>query len=189
MISATHRVESGGPNEDRVLVERRGQRTLAVVCDGAGNGGRGGLAADMAITVLAQQTGFLDCHKTLLSLDQKIHREAQGGETTCVLVEIGDDGALRVASVGDPDAWMLGRRSVELTQGQDKMKLGSGRCAPKLFKCQLMGQLLVATDGLLKYRPAVELAKYARRGLDALIERVRLKSGSFPDDIAAILLE
>jgi len=40
MISAAYRVESGDPNEDRVLVERRGQRTLAVVCDGAGNGRR-----------------------------------------------------------------------------------------------------------------------------------------------------
>ena len=39
MISVTHRVESGGANEDRLLVERHGKRTVAIICDGAGNGG------------------------------------------------------------------------------------------------------------------------------------------------------
>ena len=54
MISATYCVESGGANEDRLLVERRGERTIAIICDGAGNGGRGGLAAEFAIGELAR---------------------------------------------------------------------------------------------------------------------------------------
>ena len=72
MITATYRVESGGPNEDRLLVERRGNRTVAVVCDGAGNGGRGGLAADLAIAELRQvwQAGFVDWVRALLAIDQ-----------------------------------------------------------------------------------------------------------------------
>src|SRR5208283_3521083 len=60
MILATHHVESGGPNEDRLLVERHGERTLAIVCDGAGNGGKGAVAAELAVAEFARigQAGF-----------------------------------------------------------------------------------------------------------------------------------
>jgi hypothetical protein len=51
---------------------------------------------------------------------------------------------------------------------------------------QLRGQLLVATDGLRI--PMADLPHYARRGIDALLERGRLKSGALTDDLAAILV-
>ena len=109
MISVTHRVESGGANEDRLLVERHGKRTVAIICDGAGNGGRGGMAADLAIAELSRiaQAGFTDWMRALLAVDQLLKRQAQGGETTCVVVDISDSGECRGASVGDSGAWML----------------------------------------------------------------------------------
>jgi Protein phosphatase 2C len=193
MISATYRVESGGPNEDRVLVERRGQRTLAVVCDGAGNGGRGGLAADLAVAELARvwREGFVDWVRALLAVDQLLKREAQGGETTCVVVDIADDGQFRGASVGDSGAWMLsaGRTVRDLTANQDRARLGSGRVGPKLLKAQLIGRLVLATDGLLKYIRAADIHASAARGVDALVDSVRLKSGALQDDVAVILLQ
>jgi len=192
MISATHRVESGGANEDRLLVERRGARTIAIVCDGAGNGGRGGLAAELAIAELGRiwQTGFVDWVRALLAVDQLLKRQAQGGETTCVVVEISDDGQCRGASVGDSGAWMLLRSSPvrDLTAHQDRSRLGSGRASPVMFKTQLMGKLLLTTDGLFKYVRGADIRTCAARGIDALIDSVRLKSGALQDDVAVILL-
>jgi len=192
MISAAYRVESGGANEDRVLLERCGQRTLAIVCDGAGNGGRGGLAADLAVAELARvwREGFVDWVRALLAVDQLLKREAQGGETTCVVVDISDDGQFRGASVGDSGAWMLSvaRKVRDLTADQDRLRLGSGRAGPKLLKGQLIGRLLLATDGLLKYIRTADIHASAARGVDALIDSVRLKNGALQDDVAVVLL-
>jgi serine/threonine protein phosphatase PrpC len=194
MISATHRVESGGANEDRLLVARRGERnTVCIVCDGAGNGGQGGLAADLAIAELGRiaQDGFPDWVRVLLSVDQLLKREAQGGETTCVAVDISDHGECRGASVGDSGAWMLPAGSAvrDLTAHQDRARLGSGHAHPLRFKAQLMGRLVLATDGLFKYTRAADIRTCAARGVDALIDSVRLKSGALQDDVAVILLQ
>jgi serine/threonine protein phosphatase PrpC len=193
MISATHRVESGGLNEDRLLVERRGERTVAIICDGAGNGGRGALAAELAVAELARigQAGFADWVRALLSVDQLLKRQAQGGETTCVVVDISDHGEYRGASVGDSGAWMLtaGGEVRDLTAHQSRMRLGSGQAYPVMFKAQLMGRLVLATDGLFKYIRAADIRTCAARGVDALIDSVRLKSGALQDDVAVILLQ
>ncbi|MGH8217670.1 MAG: PP2C family serine/threonine-protein phosphatase [Steroidobacteraceae bacterium] len=193
MLSAAYRVESGGANEDRVLVERRGQRTLAIVCDGAGNGGRGGLAAELAVAELAGvwREGFVDWVRALLAVDQLLKREAHGGETTCVVVDISDDGQFRGASVGDSGAWMLcaARTVRDLTANQDRSRLGSGRAGAKLFKGQLIGRLMLATDGLLKYTRTADIHTSAARGVGALIDSVRLKNGALQDGVAVVLLQ
>jgi serine/threonine protein phosphatase PrpC len=193
MISVTHRVESGGANEDRLLVERHDKRTVAIICDGAGNGGRGGMAADLAIAELSRiaQAGFTDWMRALLAVDQLLKRQAQGGETTCVVVDISDSGECRGASVGDSGAWMLPADGAvrDLTAHQDRARLGSGHAHPVRFKAQLMGRLVLATDGLFKYIRAADIRTCAARGVDALIDSVRLKSGALQDDVAVILLE
>ena len=194
MISVTYRVESAGPNEDRLLVRRRGERTIAIVCDGAGNGGRGGLAAELAVDELARiigQEGFIDWARALLGVDQLLKRQAQGGEATCVVADISDHGEIRGASVGDSGAWMLPSRNPvrDLTTHQDRARLGSGQAGPVRFKAQLSGRLLLATDGLLKYIRSADIRNNAARGVDALIDSVRLKSGALQDDVAVILLQ
>lgn len=193
MITANYRVESGGLNEDRVLVERRGKQTVAIVCDGAGNGGHGALAAELAIAELrrAWQAGFVDWVRALLAVDQLLKTQAQGGETTCVAVVISDDGLCRGASVGDSGALMISRSGPvrDLTAHQDRSRLGSGRAHPKMFRTPLIGRLILATDGLLKYISPTDIRACAARGVDALIESVRLKSGALQDDVAVVLLE
>ncbi len=147
MISATHRVESGGLNEDRLLVQRRGARTVAAVCDGAGNGGRGALAAELAVQELARiaQQGFADWGRALLGVDQLLKSGAQGGETTCVVVDISDDGEIRGASVGDSGAWMLPRSIPvrDLTAHQHRARLGASthsltECGSKAVRYKMM---------------------------------------------------
>ena len=193
MITAKYKVESGGPNEDRLFVQRRGNQTVAIICDGAGNGGHGGYAADLAIAELSRiwEAGFVDWVRALLTIDQMLKTGAQGGETTCVAAVVSDDGLCRGASVGDSGAWMLPlRRPVQdLTAQQDRARLGSGRAHPVMFRTQLMGSLLLASDGLLKYIRAGDVRSYAARGVNALIDSVRLKSGALQDDVAVILLE
>ena len=193
MISVTHRIESGGANEDRLLVERGGKRTVAIICDGAGNSGRGGMAADLAIAELARigQAGFADWMRALLAVDQLLKHQAQGGETTCVVVDISDGGECRGASVGDSSALMFpasgGVR--DLTELQSRTRLGSGQAHPVRFKAQLMRQLLLCSDGLTKYMQPADIRTRAARGVDALIDGVRLKSGALQDDVAVILLQ
>ncbi|MGH8144029.1 MAG: SpoIIE family protein phosphatase [Steroidobacteraceae bacterium] len=193
MISATHRIESGGANEDRLIVDRRGGRTLAIICDGAGNGGRGALAAELALAELVRlwQAGFVDWMRALLAVDQLVNRQTQGGETTCVALEISDQGECRGASVGDSSAWMLPESSPirELTAHQHRARLGSGQASPVNFRAQLMGRLVLGTDGLFKYIRTSEIRKLAARSVDALVDAVRLKSGAVPDDVAIILLQ
>ena len=46
----------------------------------------------------------------------------------------------------------------DLTAHQDRARLGSGHARPVRFKAQLMGRLVLATDGLFKYLRAGELA-------------------------------
>ena len=52
-----------------------------------------------------------------------------------------------------------------------------------------MGRLVLATDGLFKYLRAANIRTCAARGVDALIDSVRLKSGALQDDVAVILLQ
>jgi serine/threonine protein phosphatase PrpC len=194
MISATYRVESGGWDEDRLLVVRRGERsTIAMVCDGAGNSGKGALAADIAIRELARQgqEGFVDWVRALHAVDQLVKRDAQGGETTCVVVDVSDIGEIRGASVGDSGAWLIhsSRPVSDLTANQDRARLGSGLAHPVRFSAQLMGRLVLASDGLLKYIRTTDISRVAAHGVDALVEGVRLKSGALQDDVAVILIE
>lgn len=94
-------------------MERRGQPTVAMVCDGAGNGGRGGLAAELATTELgrAWQAGFVDWVRVLLAADQLLKQEAHGGEIPALSLRFRHDGQCRGASVGDSGAWMVSRSS------------------------------------------------------------------------------
>lgn len=52
-----------------------------------------------------------------------------------------------------------------------------------------MGRLVLATDGLFKYIRAADIRTCAARGVDALIDSVRLRSGALQDDVAVILLQ
>jgi hypothetical protein len=193
VIRATHRIEDASAGEDRLVVERIRGRTFAIVCDGAGNGGRGGLAADLAIAELTRiaREGFVDWMRAFSSVDQLLLKQAAGGETTCVAIEITDTGECRGASVGDSGAWMIpaSRTPTELTARQSRLRLGSGQAHAERFKAQLMWQLVVGTDGLFKYIRHRDLPSLARRGVEALVEGVRLKGGGFQDDVAVILVE
>lgn len=84
----------------------------------------------------------------------------------------------------------------DLTEGQHrKRRLGGGRAAPFVFvRPNLDGVLVIATDGLFNYaRPeviaqVVATHEYLDATAQALVELVRLPSGSFMDDVAVVLV-
>jgi len=200
MLTVAHKVESGGRGEDRVLVERFGARTLAVVADGAGGTGSGAAAAGMACSIAAQRLRTQDpgtpedWARCLYEVDRAA--VLSGGQCTAVVVEI-SEGRVFGASVGDSGAWMLtGKAFIDLTENQNrKPLLGSDEALPMgIGPIDLSGRLLIATDGLFKYATESDIAKRAmgvplNEAIEQLIAGVRLRSGALQDDVGIILFE
>ena len=143
-----------GRGEDRALVVSWGDRTVVVVADGAG-GVSGGIKAAEAVCAAVveqiRQAVHVDWIRCLSEIDHDI---VSVGLAAAVVVEIGRDGYVIGASVGDCGAWVIEDGSLQdLTSGQvRKPLLGEGRAIPVGFEaCLDKGSLLVATDGLWKY--------------------------------------
>jgi serine/threonine protein phosphatase PrpC len=183
-------------SEDRVEVFERGDELAVVVADGAG-GMCGGAVASAALVEAVRNVGdVLDADmwaRLLRQVDSKLATHGTG-ETTAVVVVIGPDGLTGV-SVGDSEAWAVTATSIDdLTRGQERSRLGSGRAVPVVFqRPSLEGALLVATDGLFKYASGARIAATIRESsveqtADRLVSLVKLPSGGFPDDVAVAVV-
>jgi serine/threonine protein phosphatase PrpC len=188
-------------SEDRAEVFERGDDLVIVVADGAG-GMSGGAAASAALvdTVKAvAENPTLDAHDdelwVALLKDADAMLAARGaGETTGVVVVVGPKGLAGV-SVGDSEALIVGARSMDdLTRGQERPRLGSGRAVPVAFhRGRLDGALLVATDGLFKFASQARIAATVREGeiaraVERLAALVQLPAGGFQDDVGLVVV-
>lgn len=194
-------LEQGGRGEDRLVVEQVDGRDVLAVADGAGGTGAGGAAAELACAQIiavarCQERGpnrWIEC---LCDIDRAILDSACGGETTAVVVEAAA-GWIRGASVGDSAAWLFTETDlIDLTADQHRKPLmGSGRAEPVGFAVErIAGTLLLASDGLFDYAPVGEIARIVRTAriedvAARLAERVRLRSGALPDDVAIVVVE
>ena len=132
----------------------------------------------------------------LSAIDRNVLLAGHGGQTTVVAVEV-DGNEIRGASVGDSGCWALDSLGcVDLTSSQRrKPLLGSGGAAPAgIGPTALSPRLLVATDGLLKYCPRADIDRIAVGGtleeaVEALVSKVRLRNGTFQDDVAIALCD
>jgi hypothetical protein len=130
----------------------------------------------------------------LLTIDGDLVRTGHGGQAAVVVIEM-DQREIRGASVGDCGCWAIDPVGlVDLTAAQNrKPLLGTGAAIPTgVGPTPAPARLLVATDGLLKYCPRSEIHRIAAVGdvqeaVDALILKVRLRSGGFQDDVAVAL--
>jgi PPM family protein phosphatase len=188
-------------SEDRAVVIERGDALVVVVADGAGGMGGGAAAADtllLAITTALADEAFdveqkFDLMNVLSAVDAKLAK-TMVGETTCVVVVASSRG-VRGMSVGDSQAWVIGANHVDdLTMGQNKKRLGSGRAVPLLFsRPRLDGSLVVGTDGLFNYT-TVEMIADAVRGrepaeaVELLRALVQLPSGVYQDDVGVVVI-
>lgn len=177
--------------EDRLLVREAGDRILMVVADGAGGRSGGAEAADRTIQILRGCDLSEDPVFWVMRLSEIDRSLAQSGETTAVVAVITPQ-LIVGASVGDSGAWLVQRDKVALLTANQKRKplVGSGAAIPTLFCCEgTGGTLLLATDGLLKYTSQDKICGVLRsqaleRAPKALIDLVRLKSGTLQDDVA-----
>jgi serine/threonine protein phosphatase PrpC len=189
---ATH-----GRGEDRLAVVRLPDRTVFVIADGAGGVVAGAVAAETvcdAVVALRNRGTPPSWAEWLSQLDRSMPR---AGLAAAVVVEVGDDGRVVGASVGDCEAWLLSDVAASELTGRQFRKplLGEGKAMPVGFEERVAaGVLLVATDGLWKYvgRERVVDAAAVRpieAAAAALVDGAHLKGGALQDDVALAICE
>jgi serine/threonine protein phosphatase PrpC len=187
-------------SEDRGAVLEHARGLVVVVADGAGGMRGGGTASDALVGAVQSvlETSEWDASasawaRILETTDQNL-AACLAGETTGVAVALTAAGLVGI-SAGDSEAWVVDGTSIDdLTSGQKKHRLGSGRAVPTPFhRPRLEGTLVVATDGLFRYATADRIAAVVNRSPFAdvarvLTELVRLSSGSFQDDVGVVIV-
>ena len=175
--------DSYRPNsEDRVAVFEVPTGVVVAVADGMGGRAGGGEAASAFIASVAEAVAAVgdvvdaDAWDALLvRADRSIRDDRLAGETTAVLVGIGNS-RIGGASVGDSGAWLItADRMFDLTAAQQrKPGLGTGMASPTPFRARAVpGTLLVATDGLFKYTGPDSICAVVRGGPPAAACRGR----------------
>ena len=166
---------------------------MLIVADGAGGRSGAAQAAEFMIRctrdAAADLSGPDDCFRLLYQVDQRIAQAADCGETTGVIVVASSNG-LFGGSVGDSAAWLFTPDSKEELTRMRKPYLGTGVVAPHQFARPFsQGTVVVASDGLWKYTSLELIEEKVRMGkreqlAAELGELVRLRSGTFPDDVS-----
>ncbi len=126
-------------------------------------------------------------------VDQTLAKK-MAGETTAIVAVIGPDGVLGV-SCGDSEAWLVTETGIDdITAGQNKKRLGSGRAAPlSFYRPTLDATVILGTDGLWKYMSTEGVAEAVRgrapsAAAEALRALVQLRSGKYQDDVGLVVL-
>jgi serine/threonine protein phosphatase PrpC len=175
-----------------------GDALVIAVADGAGGTSHGGAAAqaviDDVMTAEASRNAD-DWVARLIALDLDSARLGHGQTTAIVMVVTAD--RIIGACIGDSGAWRIcGDQKIEDLSAHQVRKplLGDGGDPRAISAAGLAPEetLLVASDGLLRYAPPPDIARLASNddlesATAALVERVRLRSGELPDDVAIVL--
>ena len=186
-----------GTGQDRAAVFERDDGGLTIaLADGAGGTSNGEIAAQAVLDTVQVLAGSdADWSVILQTLDRDTAR-LHGGQTTAIVVVLGD-AAIRGASVGDSEAWLVyGDQRIEaLTANQvHKPLLGSGAHVTRTAEVDLAeATLLVASDGLFRTAKPMDIARIARMAnLDlaasALVDLVRTDVGNVVDDVSIVLV-
>ena len=189
-------IAAGNPElQDRAEVFWFDNRLLLAVADGAGGISGGAQAAELFMRIVRESGASLTtaeaCEQLLHRIDRDLVNASDCGETTGLVVVV-EPKQIFGASVGDSMVWAFSSNDrVELTRGQQRKPfLGSGAAISRPFTSTLFDTTIVAaTDGLWKYTSLETIDDQVRKirpGLIAnkLSELVRLRSGTFPDDVA-----
>ncbi len=186
-------MERGNPElQDRVEILRFGDKSVIILADGVGGRSGGAEAAEFVIRVARivaiKLSSSDDCLSFLRELDQEIFRSDVCGETTGVIVVVSSR-EIFGANVGDSAAWLFtpdGKMELSYIR---KPYLGTGVAVPHQFARKSgPGTIVVASDGLWKYTSLELIEQKVRttnpdRLATELGALVRLRSGTFPDDI------
>jgi len=187
--------------QDRLAAIPVAGATVIVVADGAGGAAGGAEAAEFVLAFLSDRAAALassaepaDLAIALADLDLALLEDPGAGWATAVVVVV-DGEAIRGASAGDSQAWLIrGDATLDLTAGRyPKPLLGSGEAVPVGFgPVPFRGRLVVATDGLFDYVDPERIIALAgsdpmQQTADKLVEAARLPSGGLWNDVAVIV--
>ncbi len=186
--------------EDVVRVVQTAETVAFAVADGAGGLGGGARAARLVVEgfegVVGEMapgdaTPELWC-EFLVRLDAQLQRDSDAGESTAVVAVLRDHEVVG-ASVGDSEAWVMGRDGAceVLTSGQQKSRLGSGRANPVGFRATVTNAVvLAATDGLFHAAPADTIRALLRGAPtpEELVALARSRSGKLYDDVGLVIV-
>jgi len=200
MFETARQVHAGGKElQDRAEVFWLGSKLVLILADGAGGRSSRAEAAEFVIRQAKQILHSADLSPNglsefLKSIDRQMVADGNIGETTCVLTVLWQNSIIG-ASVGDSGAWCVSPSGVDdLTCRQGRKPfLGTGGANPIGFaRDALVGTLLMASDGLLKYTSseciaAAALAANLENAAQNLIGLVRYASGALPDDVSVLL--
>ena len=192
---------AGPRSEDRAEVFEHDDTLIVVVADGAGGLAGGAVASDALVQAVRSRIterpfdpyNIRAWSDVLTAADAELTRSKEAGETTAIIVVVGPYGVVGV-SVGDSEAWVVGQRSDRLTENQERARLGTGRCRPTTFhRRQLDGVLVVATDGLFKHARSDAIANGCAAAdattiVNTLVGLPKLRSGTYPDDVAVVVV-
>jgi len=180
--------------EDRACVIELHDTFVAVVADGVGGTGNGGVAAQLIVDAVSALTHVPNDWCVFLEhLDAEASRSGSG-RSTAVIVAV-CDGRLSGTSVGDSAAWLISNGElIDLTEGQQRRPFVGGGCIACATPSVPLndGTLLVASDGLLNYAKrndiiAIVSGPNLRAAARALVDLVRLPNGKLQDDVAVVL--
>jgi len=179
--------------QDRLEIVEFGDKAAFILADGSGGRSGAAQAAELFVRSMREKSGNLassqDCLRLLCEPDQKIAQAIDCGETTGVITIV-SSGKIYGANVGDSAAWLFAQDGKEELSRVRKPYLGAGVAAPHQFGREFKdGALVVASDGLWKYTSLELIEQKVRTGnaeslAKELADLVRLRSGTFPDDIA-----
>lgn len=182
--------------QDRAITLPLAGGYLLAVADGAGGTAGGAEAAEFVLWSLHDvRDHSADWAGTLRRIDRELASRSGPGETTVVVAHLGPTG-IDGASVGDSSAWLIHEQDacIDLTSAQVRKPLvGSGLAVPVSFSSrQAYYRVLLGSDGLFKYLSPQEICELSRLSrledaADALVNAVRLPSGSLQDDVAVIV--
>lgn len=200
MRTFTHAIELASHracSEDSAAVFALPDGLVVAVADGAG-GRTGGLRAsrfvvDDVARLLAEAA--LDPWvgdawvARLRAWDGELARK-DVGETTAVVLAVGARGIVG-ASVGDSEAWIVAPTPRELTEHQDRKRLGSGRAVPRAFRAAEVDGVIVATDGFFRAVSRDDViacgpATSARALARDLVSLAGRRSGTYFDDVTVV---
>lgn len=177
-----------------------------LLADGATGSGQGRLAAQLFVNRCQSAFGEFprslnDVQAVFLAIDSEIRCLRDDSDTTGIALFIKENQYV-YASVGDSDAWLLGRDAwgdliySRLTLAQQKKPRIGGHCAAPVVTQNTLprhGALLIASDGLTHVdgvgdAMALSLSE-DRYPAITLVDTLRARHpGSLPDDVSVIMV-
>jgi serine/threonine protein phosphatase PrpC len=196
----TYLEQSSQNGADNLSIFYGEERVLICLADGAGGTSGAKEASTMIMQWFEENQKLLENSITIESLEEQVnlldkmmYKTKSVGESTFVMVLITDTQIMGV-SVGDSKCWMFGKdfdHELSLMQYR-KPLLGSGEAQAIGFCMEMMGSIVIGSDGLFDYT-SIEKIKYEIQDKNTTAKNLAMlakeATGGLQDDISVVLVK